>query len=95
MGDADEHEYEKAMRLIIRREKPATLSNVNLEQGIVTSLLEKPTTVRRVLKHEFLNLAVVCAWVICCRVSLKQKALIPIRLEMGMMGGKCSVLKMV
>ncbi|GKA67607.1 hypothetical protein Tco_0767524 [Tanacetum coccineum] len=27
------------------------------------------------LKLEFLNLAVVCAWVICCRVSPKQKAL--------------------
>ncbi|GKA85195.1 hypothetical protein Tco_0806849 [Tanacetum coccineum] len=27
------------------------------------------------LKHEFLNLAVVCAWVICCRVSPKKKAL--------------------
>ncbi|GJZ82876.1 hypothetical protein Tco_0648049 [Tanacetum coccineum] len=58
MGDADEHEDEKAMRLIIRREKPATLSNVNLQQGIVTALLEKTITVRGVLKHEFLNLAV-------------------------------------
>ncbi|GJZ62573.1 probable phospholipid-transporting ATPase 4 [Tanacetum coccineum] len=28
------------------------------------------------LKHEFLNLAIVCASVICCRVSPKQKALV-------------------
>lgn len=29
------------------------------------------------VKHQFLNLAVACASVICCRVSPRQKALVP------------------
>ncbi|KAI8541148.1 hypothetical protein RHMOL_Rhmol08G0039400 [Rhododendron molle] len=35
------------------------------------------------LKHEFLNLAVVCASVICCRVSPKQKALVTRLVKQG------------
>ncbi|KAI8556047.1 hypothetical protein RHMOL_Rhmol05G0222300 [Rhododendron molle] len=35
------------------------------------------------LKHEFLNLAVICASVICCRVSPKQKALVTRLVKQG------------
>jgi phospholipid-translocating ATPase len=36
------------------------------------------------MKHMFLNLAIECASVICCRVSPKQKALVALPLSIGL-----------
>jgi len=36
------------------------------------------------MKHMFLNLAIECASVICCRVSPKQKALVDLPLSIGL-----------
>jgi phospholipid-translocating ATPase len=36
------------------------------------------------MKHMFLNLAIECASVICCRVSPKQKALVGLPLSIGL-----------
>ncbi|PWA46865.1 hypothetical protein CTI12_AA503980 [Artemisia annua] len=59
-----------ASQMVKREKDPHVAFSLRTDGKTLTYALEDD------LKHEFLKLAIVCASVICCRVSPKQKALI-------------------
>ncbi|GJZ77153.1 auxin response factor 1 [Tanacetum coccineum] len=80
IGDANKDGYEKSDEIDYKKGERCNSSKA-VKENILMQITNSSQMVKLEndpmldLKLEFLNLAVVCAWVICCRVSPKKKAL--------------------